>query len=214
MPAGLLVLIACFVILYVVFLVWYGGRGKPLSREEVEDFLKEMQKLAGKQGQAAELPLLDRFRDLAVSDDGKEYYMVNLQKFRKKALYPVGSPFNDDPMAADDRYNRAIIPLLLKHGGLPVFGSKVQGRFIHPSGADDWDHVAMVRYRSRRDMLRMAIEVAGKGVDIHKWAALERTQVFPVRPVVSLFRVRTLVAAAFLVIALVLHLLLSGFHVY
>ena len=32
----------------------------------------------------------------------------------------------------------------------------------------------MVRYRSRRDMLKMAVEIAGKGVDVHKWAALEK----------------------------------------
>jgi hypothetical protein len=33
-----------------------------------------------------------------------------------------------------------------------VFVGQVEGRFIHPDGADDWDQVAMVRYRSRRDM--------------------------------------------------------------
>ncbi|WP_345101665.1 hypothetical protein [Candidatus Villigracilis vicinus] len=31
----------------------------------------------------------------------------------------------------------------------------------------------MVRYRSRRDMLKMAVEIAGLGFDIHKWASLE-----------------------------------------
>jgi hypothetical protein len=33
---------------------------------------------------------------------------------------------------------------------------------------------------------KMAIEIAGNGSDIHKWAALEKTQVFPVRPIISL----------------------------
>ena len=177
------------------FLVWYGGRGKPLSDAEVDALLAEIQKRAGKQGQAdGESPILQQFRELAKSDDGREYYMVNLLKFRKKALYPEGSSFGDDPMAANDRYNRAIIPLLLKHGGHPVFAGKVQGRFIHPGGADDWDQVAMVRYRSRRDMLKMAVEIAGKGVDIHKWAALEKTQVFPVKPLVNLIFIRATVA--------------------
>ncbi len=91
------------------------------------------------------------------------------------------------------RYNRAIIPLLLKHGGHPVFLSQVEGRFIHPDGVDDWDQVAMVRYRSRRDMLKMAVEIAGLKIDIHKWASLEKTQVFPVRPVLHLAFIRVLV---------------------
>jgi hypothetical protein len=60
--------------------------------------------------------------------------MVNLLKFRQKALYPAGSPFDNDPLAANGRYSRAIL-LLLKHGGHPVFLSPVQGRFLHPSGA-------------------------------------------------------------------------------
>ena len=170
-----------------------------------------MQKRAGKQVQTEEeAPLLKQFRELAKSDDGGEYFMVNLLKFREKAFYPAGSPYNNDPLAANNRYNRAIIPLLLKHGGMPVFDSRAQGRFIHPDDAEDWDHVAMVRYRSRRDMLNMAIEIAGKGVDIHKWAALEKTQVFPVKPLFNLTFIRGIVAVLLFVIALISKLILMG----
>jgi hypothetical protein len=117
---------------------------------------------------------LQEFRELAITDDGREYYMVNLLKFRKKALYPAGNSYGDDPLAANIRYNRLIIPLLFKYGGHPVFAGRVQGRFIHPESGEDWDQVAMVRYRSRRDMLKMAGEIAGKGVEFHQWASLER----------------------------------------
>ena len=200
-----------FVALYAAFLVWYGGQDKPLSAREVDTLLTEMQKRAGKQVQTEEeAPLLKQFRELAKSDDGGEYYMVNLLKFREKALYPVGSLYNDDPLAANNRYNRAIIPLLLKHGGMPVFDSRAQGRFIHPDDAEDWDHVAMVRYRSRRDMLKMALELAGSGADIHKWAALEKTQVFPVKSLFNLTFIRGIVAVLLFVIALISKLILMG----
>jgi len=181
------------VLLYVAFLFWYGGKGKPLSEAEVESLLAEMKRRAGKQPEEEEGPIMKEFRQLAKSDDGREYYMVNLLKFRQKALYPDVSPFGDDPMAANERYNRAIIPLLLKYGGHPVFLSQVEGGFIHPESADDWDQVAMVRYRSRRDMLKMAVEIAGLKIDIHKWASLEKTQVFPVRPLLHLAFIRILV---------------------
>ena len=205
MPIESIMLSSALVFLYVAFLLWYGGKGKPLSDSEVESLLAEMQRRAGKQARAEKTPILQQFRELAQSDDGRDYYMINLLKFRKKAVYPAGSPYGDDPVAANDRYNRAIIPLLLKHGGHPVFDSLVQGRFIHPDAADEWDHVAMVRYRSRRDMFKMAIEIAGKGVDIHKWAALEKTQVFPVRPLVSLVFIRATVAGLFFAIAMLLY---------
>ncbi len=46
-----------------------------------------MQKQAGRQEQAdGESPILQQFRDLTQNDDGREYYMVNLLRFRKKAL--------------------------------------------------------------------------------------------------------------------------------
>jgi hypothetical protein len=208
-----IVLSIIFVLLYLIFLVWYGGRGKPLSAAEVDALLLEIQRRAGKQGQAeAESPVLQRFRELAKSDDGRDYYMVNLLKFRKKALYPEGSSFGDDPLAANDRYNRAIVPLLLKHGGHPVFLGQVQGRFIHPDSVDDWDQVGLVRYRSRRDMLKMALEIAEKGVDVHKWAALEKTQVFPVHPLVSLTFIRASVAVVFFFASALVQLLLGVFR--
>jgi hypothetical protein len=193
---GTIILTIVFVVLYASFLVWYGGRGKPLTQAEVESLLAEIKRRAGKEPQSDESPLFNQFRELTKNDDGREFYMVNLLKFRQKALYPAGSSFGDDPMAANDRYSQAIVLLLLKHGGYPVFLGGVQGRFLHPDLADDWDQVGMVRYRSRRDMLKMAIEIAGRGVDIHKWAALEKTQVFPVRPIVNLFLIRVLAGMA------------------
>jgi len=199
-----------FLLLYGVFLVWYGGRGKPLTPAEVERLLAEIRQRAGRSAQSEEPPLFQSFRDLVKNDDGRDYIMVNLLKFRSKALYPADSPFGDDVKAANARYNRAVIPALIKHGSHPLFASQVQGRFLHPDGADDWDQVAMVRYRSRRDMLKMVIDMAGTNADIHKWAALEKTQVFPARPVVSLFFVRATVAVLLFGMGLLLHLLLSG----
>ncbi len=211
MSTGHIVISVVFVLLYLTFLFWYGGRGKPLSQAEVENLLTEMKHRAGKQAQTEESPILNQFRELTKNDDGREYYMVNLLKFRQKALYPKGSSWGDDPMAANDRYNRAIVPLLLKHGGHPVFASQVQGRFLHPAAAEDWDQVAMVRYRSRRDMLKMAVEIAGNGSDIHKWAALEKTQVFPVRPMLNLVFIRASVAILLAGITISVQWLLSGF---
>ena len=207
MSISSLIFITFFVGLYAAFLLWYGGNGKPITTVEVDVLLAEIKRRAGKQDSEEKSPILQQFRDLTQNDDGREYYMVNLLKFRKKALYPEGTSFGDDPLEANDRYNRAIIPLLLKHGGHPIFLGQVQGRFLHPAQADDWDQVGMVRYRSRRDMLKMAVEIAGLGIDIHKWASLEKTQVFPVKPVVSLVFVRSAIAVPLFMVMVVVYLL-------
>ena len=89
--------------LYVIFLVWYGGNGKPITAVEVDALLAEIKRRAGKQDSKEESPILQQFRDLTQNDDGREYYMVNLLKFRKKALYPEGTSFSDDPLEANGR---------------------------------------------------------------------------------------------------------------
>ncbi len=205
MKVEMILVFGLIILVYLTFLVWYGGQGKPLTPGEVEDLLVEIKRQAGKQEQSEdESPILQEFRELAKSDDGREYYMVNLLKFRPKALYPPGSPYGDDPLAANNRYNQAIIPLLLKHGGHPVWAGTVSGSFIHSPGAEAWDQVGIVRYRSRRDMLKMAAEVAGKGVDLHKWASLEKTQVFPVKPFFNLMFARGAVAFVLAILAFII----------
>jgi hypothetical protein len=96
-----------------------------------------------------------------------------------------------------------LILLLLKHGGHPVFLGQVQGRFLHPGSADVWNQVGMVRYCRRRDLLNMAVEIAGLGIDIHKGAALKKKQVFPVKPLLHLAFIRVIVAALLFALALI-----------
>ena len=45
-----------------------------------------------------------------------------------------------------------------------------------PEGTEPWDCVALVRYRSRRDFLRLCADLVKGRADIHKWAAIEATQ--------------------------------------
>jgi hypothetical protein len=121
--------------------------------------------------------------------------MVNPIRYREKAAYPPGWEYGDDPHEADARYNRAIIPLLLKRACIPIFLGRSAGRFLTPDGTVLWDSVALVRYRSRRDFLGMCADLARDRSDIHKWAAIEETQVFPVQVIFSLTVIRLLTSA-------------------
>jgi hypothetical protein len=179
--------------LYVLFLAWYGGNGKPMTRAEIDRFDREFASLCVGPDRQDEL---DAIRALVAGDDGKEFVMHNLVRHRAKALYPAGYAFGDDPRAADRRYAKAIVWPLLRHGNLVLFVARRTGRFMQPPGADDWHYVAMVRYRSRRDFLRFALAIERADIVVHKWAAIERTHIFPVKPMISLIFVRGAVAAA------------------
>jgi hypothetical protein len=195
-------------LLYVWFLLWYGGRGSPMSSAEVETLLERVRRNAEAAGAPLTSDLMSSIREVAQDDDGREFVMVNLIRYRTKAVYPPGWDYGDDPHAADARYNRAVVPLLLKRACIPVFLGRAAGRFLTPDGTDLWDSVALVRYRSRRDFLGLCADLARDRSDIHKWAAIAKTQVFPVEVRFSLTVIRLLTAG---VLALVVSLVfLSG----
>jgi hypothetical protein len=191
----------CLGALYFVFLLWYGGRGKPLTEAEKTDFLAKLRGSA--RGEAADRHL-EEIRQLIERDDGREFIMHNTIRYRKQAMYPPGYDYGPSAPAADRRYGKAIVPYLLRYGNLPVFIAKRCGRFVEPEGTDCWDVVAMVRYRSLRDFLRFAVAITQDRIVVHKWAAIENTQIFPVKPLVSLILVRFTVGALLVATGLLL----------
>lgn len=184
-------LLGVAIALFVLFVWWYGGNGVPMNAAEKAQLMETLrQRWQGTPGE----PFLDEARQLMASDDGKEFVMQNCVRYRAKALYPAGYDYGDDPREADKRYGKAIIPYLLRRACLPVFIARRSGRFIDCEGVPDWHYVAMVRYRSQRDFFDFALAIGAAGVDVHKWAAIDKTVVFPVKPLVSLINVRFAVA--------------------
>mgnify|MGYP000282694291 FL=1 len=187
------VIVVSLTLVYVFFWFWYGGNGQPMSPKEIEEALGKLQSTDPAHDNSAEV---EDIRQLLASDDGKEFVMQNLVRYRAKALYPEGFHYSDDPREADKRYGKSIIGDLLRYGNLVIFIARKSGNFVTPDGADNWHYVAMVRYRSRRDFVRFATRANQADKFMHKWAAIEKTHVFPVKPVISLFAVRTLFALA------------------
>jgi hypothetical protein len=202
----IVVLVACSLV-YLLFLLWYGGRSRPLTPSEAAALLEQVQRNAQATGGPLAPDLLGAIRDVIKDDDGREFVMVNLIRYRQKAVYPPGWDLGGDPHAADARYNRAIIPRLLKRACIPIFLGRSAGRFLTPEGADSWHCVALVRYRSRRDFLRFCADLAKDRADVHKWAAVEKTQVFLVRVPFSLFLIRLVIGFLLAVVVLLTFLI-------
>jgi len=82
--------------LYLLFLAWYGGKGKPLRQDEVEAFFTALGKTNLSE---SEKEIIPEIRSLLAKDDGEEFVMQNLVRHRPKALYPTGYNYNDDARA-------------------------------------------------------------------------------------------------------------------
>ena len=194
----------CLLVTYMSCVYWLGGSGKPVSTAELERYIEALSSNNEEKGVDSSKPTA-WMRELAKSDDGAEFFMVNLIKYRKQALYPSDSECSndDDPMAADARYAEGVIKLLIKRGSLPLFISSVKGKFINDVEEHNWDTVAIVRYRSVRDMLDMMVEMSSTDLARHKWASIEKTHVFPVKREYSLFFLRSALALLFLMVAVI-----------
>lgn len=177
--------------LYLLFLLWWGGRGQPLTADETTEGLRQLRVVAAGSHSLAHLHEVEQ---LLAQDDGREFVMFNAVLYRKQAQYPAGMNFGTDPREADKRYGKAIVWPLLKRACLPIFIARRTGQFVNDVQGPDWHYVAMVRYRSRRDFLKFALEIESKGISVHKWAAIEQTHIFPTRPLVSVWSVRSTIA--------------------
>lgn len=114
--------------------------------------------------------------------------MVNLMKYRQKALYPDGMyPEVKTGQQANALYSKAVIKELFKRGSYPVFLSRKIANLLTPGGDYDFfEEVGIVRYRSRRDMFNMTASPSFMKAEPHKWASMEKTVVVPTKKMILL----------------------------
>ncbi len=192
------ILVIALALFYGAFWIWYGGAGRPLSPQEIEHYFALLDERAEEGGSGG---LRARLEDWARKDDGREFLMVNL----------MDDPA--DPRAAE-AYNAMILPALIRRGGFPVFISRPFATFIQPDGMEEWDQVAIVRYRSLRDLFEMVTAPETKDIQHLKEASVSKTQVFPTHVVFSFVWVRFIVGALLVALGAAVHSVLRRFHWY
>ena len=139
------------VLSFATFFVWHQSWTAPLTDAEVQTAVERMGvvNVSGDLNQAA---IIDFF----LSDDGRPFYMINLNKFQEGVLNPDLD--NPDEVAAFDanrRYGLHMLPRLLWRASYPVLSvpriSTISDSF--ETGLVEFDYLTVVRYRSRRDFL-------------------------------------------------------------
>lgn len=191
--------------LYIVFRLWYDNWRGPLSPQEVNDFMNQVSDL--KMSEYSDPIDLRAFLE---ADDGKEFVMVNLVRVHTGEL---AHPHTGKPTKGIDllrEYGNSFVKVLVRHGGHPVLVMRKVGGYI-----DSWNtppdpgwHVAgSMRYRSRRDMMKLALDPSVRDVHILKTAATATTFSFPSQVVLGLaIRPRVWVALLLTLSAALVHL--------
>ncbi len=180
---------------YVLFWLWYTPLGGPLTAAEIERFTVAME-AAGSTPER-----LARFRRFFEEDDGGEFVMVNvLETAKNPPTLPATGP-DATAEALMGHYMAHMFPALLSRAGHPVFLGAALFDSLDVAGiegADAWSRAALMRYRSRRDLLEIVLDPATGERHAYKLAALDKTIAVPVRPQLSLGDLRLVLGLALL----------------
>ena len=98
--------------------------------------------------------------------------MVNLLKYKDKAIYEDGRDAGLTGEQAYGLYAAEVINFVEKYGGEFVFAGKVS-RLMLGEVEDLWDAVAIAKYPSRKAMLDMTMDPEYQKIHVHRDAGLE-----------------------------------------
>ena len=149
----------------IVFMYWYQWGTNVLSPAEVDHYMTKIETQTQTPGAQHDLPALRKFLN---EDDGKPIYTVNLYKFNAVADYPKATGFSGTGEQAYDRFSEVMVPLMVKRGSHPIFGSNWADE-----ASSNWDRIVIVRYRSRRDLVDLFATDDFAEASLHKWASLQ-----------------------------------------
>jgi hypothetical protein len=189
--------------LYAAFAVWYEGLGGPLRRDEIEEYLQRFQ--AASQVDAQRLAAVRAFLE---SDDGDEFFMVNLIRLHPGPVTDPGSGTRRPAAEVLEGYLRHFTRALVARAGHPAFVARAAGGYLEHWGVEPdpgWSLAGVIRYRSRRDLMEIATDPAFEPAHAYKIAAMPGTLGFPATPTLFFVGPR-------LWVAMLLALLAAGAH--
>ena len=189
--------------LWALFTFWYTNTGGPLKQEEIDHYLE----LMAQQNDADPAQL----RAFLEQDSGNQFIMVNIIDLNENPPPVPGAAPGEDAKSLMARYMEYMFPALLSRACHPIYAGRAVGPaldLVGLSGAYEWDQAAMMRYRSKRDMLEIATNPEFTGRHDFKIAALDKTVAFPVEGVLYYSDPRFLLALILFSLCALINLIL------
>lgn len=190
---------------YLTFFFWYTSFGGPLTEAEIDRYVSLLKANAASEARIAQVTQFMR------EDTGDDFIMLNTLDM---ADHPPDLPAtgrNADPDALMDHYMEFMYPELFARACHPIFFGEVVFGPLDAVAVDQpptWDRAALMRYRSRRDMMEIATNPAFMERHDYKTGALDRTLAYPVEASVNPADPRLLLAMLLLLLALVVDIML------
>ena len=184
---------------YLAFRGWYDNWRGPLRPHEIDAFMTAME---GGFAESGNDP--STLRAFLEADDGREFIMVNLVKANMELVKDPDGGAMVPGINLLKRYATQFVRRLMRKGGHPgIVGRKVGGYIDAWNAPPDpaWTIFGLVRYRSRRDMIELALDPTFKSRHAAKIAGTAVTFSFPAQRMVSLFVTPRLTVALLIALA-------------
>jgi hypothetical protein len=169
--------------MYLAFRLWYDNWRGPLTKVEIDSFMAKAAE--SKMGDYSDPAVIRAFLE---ADDGREFIMSNLVGLH---VQKVPHPFTGTPtegLKLLQEYAQLFIKVLFRYGGHPMMAMRKVGGYIDSWNTPPdpgWHVVGAMRYRSRRDMMKLATDPALKEVHPLKAAGTAVTFSFPSEVIVA-----------------------------
>ena len=117
-------------------------------------------------------PTADGIQTLARDPSPAKIAMLNLLKFRAKAVYKDGRPDDISGREAYQRYSSAMTKIVEREGGKILFAGRIAGVVIGEIEGV-WDVAAIMEYPSRAAFQRIVTLPEVNEISVHREAGLE-----------------------------------------
>lgn len=113
-----------------------------------------------------------RLQELMKPGPDGPVFMVNMLKFREKAVYEDGRETDLSGRDAYAIYGHEVVNLLSKFNGEAVFAGDVT--FLAVGDVEElWDEIAIVKYSRRADLVAMSMSPEWQAISVHRTAGLK-----------------------------------------
>ncbi len=183
---------------YLIFFCWYTAFGGPLTESEIDRYVGMLRANGASE---ARIEQVTRFMR---EDTGDDFVMLNTLDMADHPPDLPATGHNATPDALLDHYMEFMYPELFARACHPIFFGDVVFGALDMVGVDQppaWDRAALMRYRSRRDMMEISSNPAFSERHDYKAGALDRTLAYPVEASINPADPRFLLAMLLLLIA-------------
>ena len=189
--------------IYAGFFAWYTNLSGPLTGPEIE---ARLQLMRASNAAPERIALVEAFMR---SDTGDDFIMVNLLDMNEAPPVLPATGSNADADDLMDHYMEHMYRELMVRASHPVFFGQAVADAMDIQGIVDgshWERAGLVRYRSRRDLVDIALDPRFRERHDYKVGALAKTIAFPVQPSLHTGDPRLLLALLLIALTAVIHL--------